>query len=132
MIERLNQLLKEGKSFAFETTLSGVTYLDFIRLAKLKGYEIILFFVWLESVELAKERVALRVSKGGHNISPGVISRRYKKGIQNFSRYASEVNDWYIFDNSGTEYFLIARSVRKVKEIFNFEIFQKIINDEFK
>src|SRR6185312_8954373 len=124
MIERLNQLLKEGKSFAFETTLSGVTYLDFIRLAELKGYEIVLFFVWLESVELAKERVALRVSKGGHNISPGVISRRYKKGIQNFSRYASEVNDWYIFDNSGTEYFLIARSVRKVKEIFNFEIFQ--------
>ena len=45
-----------------------ISYLKFIRSARLKGYEIILFFVWLESVELAKSRVASRVGKGGHNI----------------------------------------------------------------
>src|SRR5664279_1321392 len=60
MIERLNQLVKEKKSFAFETTLSGIAYLQFIELAKLIGYDIILFFVWLESVELAESRVASR------------------------------------------------------------------------
>ncbi len=61
MIERLNQLAKENKSFAFETTLSGFAYLEFIKSAKLKGYDIILFFIWLENSQLAKKRVAERV-----------------------------------------------------------------------
>lgn len=68
MLERLHQLLGEHKDFAFETTLSGVTYRNFIRQAKKAGYEIILFYVWLESEVLAKDRVALRVGKGGHRI----------------------------------------------------------------
>src|SRR5450755_4113859 len=68
MSERLNQLLKEKRSFAFETTLSGVTYLEFIKLAKLAGYHIIFFFIWLENFRLAKSRVAERVRKGGHKI----------------------------------------------------------------
>ena len=65
MIERLNQLVKEKKSFAFETTLSGVGYLQFIKLSKLAGYKIILFFIWLENFQLAKNRVAERVRNGG-------------------------------------------------------------------
>src|SRR5664279_920505 len=132
MIERLNQLVKEKKSFAFETTLSGIAYLPFIKQAKLAGYHIILFFIWLENFELAKSRVAERVKKRGHNIPGDIIERRYKKGLENFLRFASKVNDWYIFDNSGTEYFIIARSVKEVREIFNFEIFNKIIAHEFK
>ncbi len=126
MNERLNQLVKEKKSFAFETTLSGVTYLQFIKTAKLARYDIILFFIWLESFQLAKSRVAARVSKGGHNIPEDVIERRYKKGIENFSTYASLANDWYVYDNSGPKYLLIGSSVEKVEEIINFEIFNKI------
>ncbi len=126
MIERLDQLLNEKKSFAFETTLSGLSYLKFIRNAKSKGYYIVLFFIWLESVQLAKSRVTERVKKGGHNIPKAVIERRYKKGIINFSKYASQSNDWYVYDNSGTEYKLLARSIAGDAEIFNFEIFNKI------
>lgn len=126
MIERLNQLLEEKKSFAFETTLSGFAYLNFIKKAKLEGYEIVLFFIWLENFHLAKSRVVERVRKGGHNIPEEVIERRYKRGIENFTVYASHVNDWYIFDNSGTELLLIARSIKKVEEIINFEVFNKI------
>jgi len=62
MIERLHQLVKEMK-FAFETTVSGVGYLQFIKLSKLSGYRIIVFFIWLENFELAKSRVAERVRK---------------------------------------------------------------------
>jgi len=126
MIERLYQLLKEKKSFAFETTLSGITYLQFIKLAKLAGYNIILFFIWLENFQLAKSRVAERVRKGGHNIPENVIERRYKNVIENFSKYASQANDWYVYDNSGAKYLLIGSSIEKVEEIINFEIFNKI------
>jgi predicted ABC-type ATPase len=128
MLERLEQLIKEKKSFAFETTLSGLAYLKFIRLAKLTGFEIIFFFVWLDSFELAKNRVASRVNKGGHNIPDEVIERRYWKGIRNFSKYAQEADNWYIYDNSGPEYVLIAKCIEGEKEIFNFEIFIKIVH----
>ncbi len=58
MLERLKDLLSRKKSFAFETTLSSSTFLNFIQLAKSEGYDIILFFIWLNNVKLAKERVA--------------------------------------------------------------------------
>ena len=72
MIERLNQLISEKKNFAFETTLSGQSYLKFIKTAKEQGYEIVLFFIWLENFNLAQSRVEARVKKGGHNI-PDVL-----------------------------------------------------------
>ena len=111
----MKELLAEDKSFAFETTLSGLIYPDFIKRAKEKGYTIIFFFIYLNNVNLAKERVAVRISKGGHNIPEDVIEGRYYKGLQNFSNYAIETNDWYVYDNSGNEYELVAKSVDKEK-----------------
>ena len=126
MLERLDHLIKEKKSFAFETTLSGLAYLKLIRLARLTGYEITFFFVWLNSMELARERVASRVTKGGHNIPDNIIERRYLKSIKNFLKYSEEADDWYLYDNSGSKYVLIAKSVEGEKEIINFEVFNKI------
>jgi predicted ABC-type ATPase len=126
MLERINYFIKQKKSFAFETTLSGLSYLNLIVLAKVSGFQIILFFVWLDSFELAKSRVAERVRKGGHDIPENVIERRYQKGARNFSKYAEEADSWYIYDNSGTEYILIAKCIDGEKEIFNFEVYNKI------
>ncbi len=126
MLERLEHLISKKKSFAFETTLSGLTYLNFIQSAKLKGYDITLFFIWLNSIELAKKRVAARVEKGGHNIPEDVIKRRYTKGIKNFFKYVVEADDWYIYDNSGVQYMLVAKSIAAQEDIFNFEAYNKI------
>lgn len=126
MLERLKFLISERESFAFETTLSGLSYLKFIEFAKISGYDITLFFVWLNSPDLAKERVITRVSKGGHNIPEDVIERRYKKGIRNFKKYANEADNWYVYDNSGKEYVLIAKSINGEQEVFNFDVYNKI------
>jgi predicted ABC-type ATPase len=130
MLERLYQLLRENKDFAFETTLSGLSYLSFITQAKKRGYEIVLFYVWLESDVLAKNRVALRVEKGGHHIPNETIERRYKKGIKNLRDYLILADQWYIYDNSETSFQLIARSINKEEKIFNFEIFGKIFSND--
>jgi predicted ABC-type ATPase len=126
MLERLEQLIGENKSFSFETTLSGLTYINFIKNAKEKGYGITFFFVYLNSVELAIERVAIRVSKGGHTIPEDVIRRRYDKGLHNFTEYADVADDWYIYDNSGSEYELLAKSINNMEEITNFDLFKII------
>lgn len=91
-----------------KVTLSGFAYRGLIKKAKEKGYGITLFFVYLNTFNLAIERVAIRVSKGGHSIPRDVIIRRYHKGLSNFKRFAELADDWYIYDNSGREYELVA------------------------
>jgi predicted ABC-type ATPase len=57
--------------------------------------------VWLRSVELAIERVAERVRRGGHDI-PGLdLRRRYQRGINNlFELYIPLADTWAVYDNS--------------------------------
>ena len=101
MLNRIDELLDNDKSFAFETTLSTKSHKNKVLKAKSKGYTTTLLFFWLESVTLAKERVKIRVSEGGHNIEPNVIERRYKAGIKNlFDIYLPIVDAVLIFDNS--------------------------------
>lgn len=65
------------------------------------GYIVHLIYFWLNSPQLAVDRVAERVSKGGHNIPYDVILRRYSKGINNlFKLFVNEVDVWILYDNS--------------------------------
>ncbi len=100
MLKRIDLLIQEKKDFAIETTLSSKNHLQTIRKAKIAGYEIILLFFWLNSIELAKERVKNRVIKGGHHIPDEVIARRYQRGLENLEKYSSLCNDWFVYDNS--------------------------------
>lgn len=110
MINRINELLKNNESFAFETTLATKSYKSKIAEAQQKGYTVTLLFFWLQSIELAKERVKTRVAEGGHNILPEVIERRYTRGIKNlFDIYLPIVDGAFIFDNSNGNHELLAQ-----------------------
>jgi predicted ABC-type ATPase len=101
MLHRINQLLTEGKDFAFETTLSTRSYVSFIQKAKDAGFRVSIVYIWLSSPEQAKERVAMRVAQGGHHIPDDVVERRYYKGIKNLFKLFMPVCDyWIIGDNS--------------------------------
>ena len=126
MLERLNQLLSEKKDFAFETTLSGLSYQRMIQEAKSSGYQIIVLFIWLESVMLAKQRVASRVENGGHHIPNETIERRYVKGLKNLHHYLALANKWYIYDNSGSSFQLVGSLIKKQKKIHKDDVFRKI------
>lgn len=114
MLNRINELLEDNESFAFETTLSTKSYRNKILKAKMQGYTISLLFFWLNNIELAKERVKIRVKEGGHNIPNDVIERRYLKGIINlFDIYLEIVDGTLIFDNSYGKHELIAQKIEK-------------------
>lgn len=109
MLKRIEELFNENISFAFETTLSTKSYKNKIIKAQENGYNVTLLFFWLQSVELAKERVRIRVSEGGHNIEPDVVERRYVNGLFNlFKIYLPIVNGAFIFDNSFGKHELVA------------------------
>ncbi len=111
MLNRIDELLNKGINFSFETTLSTKSYKSFILKAQQKGYKVTLLYFWLQTVELAKERVKTRVLEGGHNIPVDVIERRYLRGIQNlFDIYLNIVDAVLIFDNSFGNHQLIAQT----------------------
>lgn len=110
MLARMNELLNEGVDFAFETTLATRSYSSFIKRAQKRDYYVSLVYFWLESPELAIDRVKMRVASGGHNIQEEVIRRRYKNGIRNlFNLYIPICDFWIMLDNSNSPFKLIAK-----------------------
>lgn len=101
MLKRIKELISRQVDFAFETTLATKSYTKLIEDAKEAGYTVHLLYFWLENVELAIERVAMRVRNGGHSIPIEVIRRRYKSGLINLTdRYIGICDYCSIFDNS--------------------------------
>lgn len=100
MLEEIDECVLAGESFAFETTLSGLSYLGKIKRWKQLGYEVKLWFLSLPSADVAASRVEVRVSQGGHNIPEHVIRRRFKAGLHNFHNlYSKAVDSWVVYDS---------------------------------
>ena len=109
MLLKMHKLVDQDADFAFETTLSPRSYVNLVQKAKNVGYHVILLYFWLNSVDLAIERVKNRVLEGGHNVSQQVIKRRYATGLVNlFERYIPICDYWMIFDNSNPKAELVA------------------------
>lgn len=101
MLERIESLLHENVSFAIETTLATRSYKNLVLRAQEKGYNVSLLFFWLESPEVACERVKKRVSEGGHDIPVDTIYRRYWLGLENLFRIFMPIVDyWALYDNN--------------------------------
>jgi predicted ABC-type ATPase len=110
MLNRIQELLSQGKTFAFETTLATKSYKNIIQQAKSLGYTINLLFFSLNSIELAIDRVKTRVLEGGHHIPSDIVARRYSNGLKNlFEIYSDIVDNLTIFNNSNGQPELIAK-----------------------
>jgi predicted ABC-type ATPase len=84
MLERLDELVRQRTSFAFETTLASRTFAHWISELKKTGYLFHLIYLWLPSAEMAVSRVAQRVQQKGHHVPDDIVRRRYLRGLNNF------------------------------------------------
>lgn len=104
MLGEINDCVRRGESFAFETTLAGRGYRRHIRRWRAMGYHVSLYFLSLPDAEAAIARVAERVRQGGHDIPEAVIRRRFIAGRENLETiYKPAVDRWAMFDNVGRE-----------------------------
>jgi predicted ABC-type ATPase len=105
----LERLAKARQDFAFESTLSGLTYLSRIKRWKVAGYQIEIIFLRLASVQLALRRIAARVKQGGHDVPRADVLRRFRRGLENFEEHYKGLADfWKVYDNSGSKPQLLA------------------------
>lgn len=106
-LNMVQQCIHSNQSFIVESTISGRVYLKYLELARKAGFKTILVYIALESAELSSQRVASRVSRGGHNIPLDDIKRRYPKSFKNLKAHLKLCDLGYIYDNS-KHYKLIA------------------------
>jgi len=98
--KRLENYLEESKSVIIESTLSGIGLLNKIRIFKENGFSVSIIFVFLDTVELCKKRIRIRVKKGGHNVLDKDIERRFTRSIHNFwYKYRYVADSWQIIYN---------------------------------
>ncbi len=99
MLTRFCELADPRKSFGFETTLAGRLHLTLLRDLRPHGYRVVLFFLWLRSVDLALQRVSTRKSQGGHGAPEADVRRRFRLGLSNlFHAYLTVLDEWWIYD----------------------------------
>jgi predicted ABC-type ATPase len=102
VLAELNRLAKSHTDFAFESTLSGRTYLGLLRRWKTAGYRVEIVFLFVPSVDIALQRIAVRVRQGGHNVPRRDAIRRFHRSWNNFrTRYRPLADRWAVYDNAG-------------------------------
>lgn len=128
MLHRIDELMREGTNFAFETTLSTRSHKQRLEYARSLGYNISLLFFWLRDVELAKERVKTRVLEGGHNVEEEIIERRYLRGIINlFELFIPLADEVMLFDNSeGLPKLIAEKPLNEQLAIIDSNLFSKL------
>lgn len=127
LLERIKELTRSRANFGFETTLSGRAYVKRLTDMKGIGYQIVLFYLWLPSPQIAVDRVATRVERGGHHVPESDVRRRYHKGLRNLFRiYRSMVDRWELYDASQLPPSLIASRAEGRSIIHDEKRFQQV------
>ena len=129
MLERMQHLAEAEANFAFETTLASRSFAPWLARLKRRGYQVHVLFLWLESADLAVDRVSARVRLGGHDVPEETVRRRYERGLRNFFRlYLPLVDSWQMFDNSraGRPRLIASGREDHVQEVANAALWRKI------
>jgi predicted ABC-type ATPase len=110
-LAELERLACERTSFAFETTLSGLTYASRLRKWKANGFRVEIAYLKISSPKLALKRIRVRVRQGGHDVPKDDVVRRFSRSWDNFVQvYRPFADVWSVYDNSGETPRLLEKS----------------------
>jgi predicted ABC-type ATPase len=73
--------------------------LSFLKQASRAGYTVLLCFIGVPGPEVSEERVAMRVSQGGHDVPKEKLFARYPRILSNLRTAVRELPHVWIFDN---------------------------------
>jgi predicted ABC-type ATPase len=96
------ELVKQRESFVFETVFSDPAgeKLAFLKSAADAGYNTILCFIGAASPQVSEQRVALRVSQGGHDVPSEKLIQRFPRILANLKIALRELPHVWVFDNN--------------------------------
>lgn len=129
-LREIKNRIQVRQNFAFETTLSGRTYLKLINQLRAQGWRIELIYLALPNVEMSRLRVAERVAHGGHRIPEQDINRRFPRSLHNLlGEYSFAADLTQCFMNDGASPQLIFVQQGETREIINPELFNQLTQE---
>jgi len=95
------ELVSLRESFVFETVFSDPAgdKLAFLKEAAASGYNVVLIFIGIAGPQVSEERVAMRVSQGGHDVPTGKLKSRFSRTLANLKAALRELPHVLVFDN---------------------------------
>ena len=95
------ELVAQRESFVFETVFSDPVgdKLVFLKECVSAGYTVLLCFIGISGSEISEERVAMRLSQGGHDVPSEKLTQRYPRTLANLKAALQELPEVWIFDN---------------------------------
>ena len=130
MYKRIRELIGMAETFALETTLASRSIANLIKDAQMKDYYVTLLFFWLNTPDLAVERVKNRVEAGGHDVNELTVRRRYRTGIVNlFDLYIPICDYWMITDNSLSPMEVVAKGFKQRERYIDNELIYNKLKD---
>lgn len=96
----VNEQLEGRNSFAIETNLSDRETWKFLLGVQQIGYEIHLFYISTDNIELLNTRITERTRLGDHYVRPDIVEQRYTAGLNLLNHYFVEPDVLELLDNS--------------------------------
>jgi predicted ABC-type ATPase len=95
-------LLASGESFVFETVFSDPVgdKLSFLEEAARSGFIVLLCYIGLAGPDQSAQRVAMRVSQGGHDVPDDKLLARFPRTLDNLQMAIRRLPRVLIYDNS--------------------------------
>ena len=94
------EFLRLKISFTFETVMSHISKVEFLKTAKQQGFKTYLYYVATFNPEINIARVKYRVSAGGHAVPEQKIRDRYYRSMNLLMQAVESTDRTFIFDNS--------------------------------
>ena len=100
------ELAQMRESFVFETVFSDPVgeKVDFLKSLEADGYQVVLCYIGISSADVSDQRVAMRVSKGGHDVPSSKVQERYARTLSNLQLAIAQLGDVRVFDNDDLDY----------------------------
>ena len=106
---RISKLFNEQKSFAMESTLSGIGHIKTIETAHKLGYKVIIIYTFVDDPDACIVRIQTRVKNGGHPVPDEDVIRRYSRSKQHFwNKYKNLADHWVLYYNGGDDIISVA------------------------
>lgn len=129
-LKKIKDYVNKGESFVIETTLAGRYIEKVIKLLRKNDYRIVLDYVFVDSPEVAINRIKVRVRKGGHFILDEDVSRRFSRSKKNFwNIYKNMVDNWKLFYNGEDKFVQVAMGESDDYTVIDDESFDLFMED---
>jgi predicted ABC-type ATPase len=95
-------LVEREESFVFETVFSEPVgdKVAFLEEAAGRGYVVVLCYIGLSAADQSVERVAMRVTQGGHDVPDDKLQTRFSRTLINLRAAITRLPHVLIYDNS--------------------------------